>query len=220
MLDKRLQTIFDLLNKGMIVADVGCDHAFLAIELIKHNKAKKVYACDVAIGPLKKAQENIELYGLYKKIEVILSDGLKNVPGDCEAVVIAGMGYYTVKKILEESLHKLEKYKQIIIQINTDVDLFRQWISDNNFTIVNEKMVKVKHYYTIIELSLDKRKSYNNAEILFGPKLIESKEEIFLEYLSKKKKKLNKLIQVINNQSKIDEYNNVINIIDQILNIK
>ena len=38
-LGKRLQCIHDLVEKGSIVADIGCDHALLSIALIESGTA-------------------------------------------------------------------------------------------------------------------------------------------------------------------------------------
>ena len=218
MLDKRLQTIFDLLNEGMVVADIGTDHAFLPIELINSNKAKHVYACDVALGPLNIAKENIKQYGLSDKITTIKTDGIKDVPSECEAIVIAGMGYHTAKQILLDSYDKLKDYKQIIVQINNDVELLRQWISDNNFTIENERMVKVKHFYTIIEFNTKYHEKYDEDSIMFGPKLLESKNKVFIEYLNYKLDKYNEILKQVTDIKKIELLKNNVNKIKQAIN--
>ena len=87
----RLKKIAEMISKGMIVADIGTDHAFLPIMLVQNGISDRVYACDVAEGPLKGARENIAKSGLSDRISTILTDGLHDVPMDTDCVVIAGM---------------------------------------------------------------------------------------------------------------------------------
>ena len=80
-LSKRLQTIADFVKKGAVVADIGTDHAHIPIYLIKNNIISKAYACDINAGPLEKAKENINYYGV-KNIELRLSNGLEKLKTD------------------------------------------------------------------------------------------------------------------------------------------
>ena len=102
----RIQKIADMINKGVVLADIGTDHAFLPILAIKQKKVQKAYACDIAKGPLEIAKRNIQAENLDGQIETILSNGFEHVPQDVDVVVIAGMGYYTAKDILEAAGEK------------------------------------------------------------------------------------------------------------------
>ena len=78
-LSYRLKAIISMVTAGNIVYDVGCDHAYLAIWLVKNGISPKAYASDVRPGPLKAARENISYEGLSDSIEIILSNGLHNI---------------------------------------------------------------------------------------------------------------------------------------------
>ncbi|MDE6783913.1 MAG: class I SAM-dependent methyltransferase, partial [Ruminococcus sp.] len=52
MLDKRLELCAELVSGKGIVCDVGTDHGYLAIELIKSGKCEKVIASDINPKPL------------------------------------------------------------------------------------------------------------------------------------------------------------------------
>lgn len=186
MLNKRLQAIAQMLKPCEIVADIGCDHAFLAIYLIENEIAKKVYATDVADGPLNIAKTNVALSKLNDKIECRLSNGFENIPDDLNAAIIAGMGYHTAKMILENAINRLERLGQIIVQINTDVELFRKWLSDNCYTIEDEKIVFDRKYYTIIKFNTKKFRALTDDEIEFGPCLLIKQEPEFIEYIQNK----------------------------------
>ena len=74
-LSKRLQAVADMVTPNKRVADIGCDHGYISIYLCTKKLASKVIAMDVRKGPLERAKNNIEKYGLSDYIETRLSDG-------------------------------------------------------------------------------------------------------------------------------------------------
>ena len=101
MLDKRLEKIAGLVSGKGIAADVGTDHAYLAAELVISGKCSRVIASDVKEGPLASAAKTVERYGISDKVQLVLSDGLAEVPLDgVTDVIIAGMGGETIAHIL------------------------------------------------------------------------------------------------------------------------
>ena len=150
-LSTRLHTIFDMVQPCGVAADIGCDHGLLPIALIQSGKCAHVYACDVRKGPLSRAQEAIRQYGLQNSITTKLCDGLQGLEDDVEVVVIAGMGYDTICRILMKGDKQLKHYKQIILQCNTHVEDMRRWLHQNGFTIDAEQLVKDHHYYPLFK---------------------------------------------------------------------
>ena len=61
-LSDRLQTIADMVKKGSRIIDVGCDHAFLDIYLVKNNIVKKAIASDITKGAINQAIKNVNDY--------------------------------------------------------------------------------------------------------------------------------------------------------------
>lgn len=182
----RIEKIADMVKKGMIVADIGTDHALLPILLIKQNKCLKVYACDISKGPLESAKRNIEKENCSRYIETLCSNGFENVPSDAIGAVIAGMGYLTAKQILEDAKDRLSSFRQIITEINRDPQLMRQWISDNHYTIDDEAYVYEKgHDYVIISFNTHYHDSYSDEEIEIGPILKDANDTEYLKYLHK-----------------------------------
>lgn len=192
----RIEKIADMVKKGMIVADIGTDHALLPILLVSENKTNKVYACDIAKGPLESAKTNIEKYGFTSNITTILSDGLDNVPSDTQVVVIAGMGYLTAKSILENAQDRLSSFAQIITEINRDPQLMREWISNHHYTILDESFVYEKgHGYSIISFNTNTHDAYTNEDIEIGPILKEKKDEEYISFLNEQYDKFTSIIE-------------------------
>ena len=211
MISKRLQEIASLVDQNKVVFDVGSDHALLPCFLVSNGICPKAYAGDIALGPLENASSTIEKYNLQDKVIPVFSDGLKMAKNDVDVVIISGMGYNTVKHILDEA--DVSRYQYFIVQINKDVDLLRKYISDHNYTIEDEKVVHDDFYYEIIKFSGDLHDAYSNLEIKYGPVLLKRKDESFIEYLKYKK---DKLIE-INKSANKAEYAFTINEIETIL---
>ena len=191
-LSKRLKAIARYIEHDAIVYDVGCDHALLSCFLIKNGIARKVYAGDNKKGPLAKAIENIKKEGLEDKVIPILADGLAKAPEDVDTVIIAGMGYHTAIKILEET--DIKRYKRIIVQINKETFRFRTYLSEHNYTIIDEDVVYDDFYYEIIVFSADRHEEYDLIERRYGPILLRKQSPVFIDHLLYKKKKLQDIL--------------------------
>ena len=179
-LSKRLQTIADFVKKGAVVADIGTDHAHIPIYLIKNNIISKAYACDINKGPLEKAKENINYYGV-KNIELRLSNGLEKLKTDeADTVIIAGMGGELITDILEKGRRFFESKRKFILSPHTKIDEVRKFLLSNGFEITKED---IEALYTGNSVS------YTQGELLFGKYLIDNKNPVLFEYLKKERQK-------------------------------
>lgn len=151
MLDNRLKMCADMISGKGIVCDVGTDHALLAAYLITNGKCEKVIASDINEGPLESAAKTVEKYGISGKVDLVLSDGLKNVNGEgVSDIVIAGMGGETIVKILSECQFNLNGIR-LILQPMTKAEILRKWLCMYGFSVISEKGVaEGEKLYTVI----------------------------------------------------------------------
>lgn len=102
-LSARLQAVADLVSEGSRVADIGTDHGFVPIYLIRSQRASACIAMDVRRGPLARAGEHIGENGLKDVIRTRLSDGLSALQqGEADTIICAGMGGRLMQRILRE----------------------------------------------------------------------------------------------------------------------
>ena len=210
-ISKRLLKIVEMIDKNKVVFDVGSDHALLPCFLIMNDITDKVYAGEITEGPNKKSIENISRYDLDGKVIPVLSDGLENASDDVEVVVIAGMGFHTIKHILDNC--DIDRYEYFIVQSNNDVDKLRKYISDHNYTILDENIVHDDFYYQIIKFSSKYHDNYDDISVKYGPILLERKDDVFIEYL----RYYCKHLKQINKKANKDEYAKTIKEIEEIL---
>lgn len=212
-LSKRLNAIKELVPAGTVLADIGCDHAYLPCACIEEGRCIKAYACDINEGPLKRAQQNIDENGMKEQVKAILCAGLSECPQDVDTVVISGMGYETIKMILENDYERLSQFKTLILQSNSDVDLLRKWLGDHQFNIIDEKLVFDVHYYQILKVTVTGGRKLNETECMFGIHM--PKEELFQEYWQFRKDKVAAILsQLDENHQKYSEMSDFFNKIE------
>ena len=92
-LGPRLALCAALVREGSPLCDVGTDHAYLPIWLLKTGKVPRALACDINPGPLEAARRDGAKYEVGEELSFRLSDGLRAVlPQEAGDVVLAGMG--------------------------------------------------------------------------------------------------------------------------------
>lgn len=193
-LSKRLRTVVNFVE-GNVLADIGCDHGYVCIQSIQESRVKKAYACDVAKSPLENAQRTIEKEKLTQSISCILMNGLEKLPEDVDVVVMSGMGSSLMIQILSASLDKIKVGTKFICGPQKDIHLFRQYLAQHGFEILNEKVIyEDNHYYSIFKL-LYSNISYtlNNEEIYYGSRV--EKDQTYSEFIETEYQKWNRIYQ-------------------------
>lgn len=154
-LSKRLSVIASLVPFGARVCDIGTDHAFLAIELMRTKRACSVIATDVNEKPLQKAKINVEK-SEQSGITLRLCDGLEGVlPEEIDTVVIAGMGGEVISGILARGKSvAARKGIKIILQPTTSPEFLRRFLYENGFEITKETAIAENNkLYSVMEVS-------------------------------------------------------------------
>lgn len=189
---KRLQAIVDWID-GTILADIGCDHAYVAIEAIRQKKVLKAYACDIAQGPLNNAKKTIEALGMQDKIECVLMDGISCLSSEVDFVVIAGMGSKTIEEILENGDCTNRTF---LLMPHKDEDSLRKYCMEHHLRIEKERMIHDgNHNYPLMKVSYDpsSTQTLNQAELFYGKNM--QKDQVFYDFMEKEQKKWSMIYQ-------------------------
>lgn len=198
-LSKRLQAIADFVKKDAVVADIGTDHAYVPIYLTENKIIKKTFACDIKTGPLEKAKENIEYFGVKENVVLRLSNGLKNLSNDeVDTIIIAGMGGELIIDILSNGRGFFDKKNTFILSPHTKTGDVRYYLLQNGFKILREDMcIDEGKFYTVLEaIYTGEDIVYKDNELLYGKYLIENKNPVLLKFLKKEK---DKYVSIISN---------------------
>ena len=173
-ISKRLKLIADMVTPGYVTADIGTDHGFVPIYLLRENIAPRVIAVDISEGSLRKAEENAVYFHLAdepeekyiidgrkkrpvfassEKIDFRLSDGLKGItPGEAQSIIISGMGGMLMIRILTEGRDVVDQANELILSPHRDLDAVCEFVNDAGFEIAaREEFTDKKKNYTVIK---------------------------------------------------------------------
>lgn len=140
MIDSRIRAIKNFVQGGGVVADIGADHGYLAIELVQSGRAVKVIATEKNLHPFEALSKNISGFN---QIEARLGDGLQVLSaGEVDTICIAGMGGALIEKILDESPEVVKAARQLILQPMNAVKKIRTWLAENDWAIDDEDLAE------------------------------------------------------------------------------
>ena len=183
----RLIQVAGLVPEGARLADVGTDHGYVPIWLLTQGRISSAIAMDVNKGPLLRARENRDKYGLQEVMELRLSDGLEKLrPGEADALLIAGMGGPLMIRILEAGRQTTEGIATLILQPQSEIPSVRRYLIGTGFCIDDEIMMKDEGKYSMaMKVSHGCSEEWSETEYLFGRFLLNQKHPVLKEFLMK-----------------------------------
>ena len=194
-LSKRLQTVAMAVTPGKRIADVGTDHGYIPIYLVKKGVCPKAYAMDVNKGPLARAEEHIKQEMLSDRIETRLSDGLLQLsPEETDTIIIAGMGGELICRILREASQFLSAGREFILQPQSEWFKVRHLLHDYGYHIEKEWFLKEDGKYYVVINSFpvpgERLEHYlDEFSYTYGACLLRERNPVLLEYLRKEMEK-------------------------------
>ena len=184
-LSNRLLTCCAFVRPGDRVADVGCDHGYLGIHLLKTGVASALIESDIAPGPLDSARRNAEKYGTLENTQFFLSDGVQNIPREFDTLVCAGMGGDTMVSILEAAPWLRDSRYRLILQCQSKRPLLRQYLSDHGFAISRETLAQDgKFLYPVMEVTYAPGQPLTEVETYITPALLQDNSPLLPAFLT------------------------------------
>jgi tRNA (adenine22-N1)-methyltransferase len=161
----RLKKIAGFVPPGARIADIGADHAYLPLWLLKNGIVDFAVAVDIADGPCRAAAAAVAAAGVAGRIQVRQGDGLTPLKaGEVDVIVIAGMGGAAIAEILAKRPELLAQVNSLILQPMTGGRALRFWLCTGGWTLAGE------------DLAAEGRKLY---EIIFAQKNPAAKPEFY-----------------------------------------
>ena len=145
-LQPRLQLLADMVPEGSRLADVGTDHGYIPVWLLKRGRIAAAIASDIGAEPLQHARQTAAEYEV-PDIDFRLCPGLDAIaPEEADTIVIAGMGGETIQMILEAAPWTAGGEHLLLLQPMTKVEYLRKWLVDNGYRFTEERLVFDKSY--------------------------------------------------------------------------
>ena len=169
---KRLLLCADLVPFCNTVADVGTDHGYLGIHLLREGRCRHVIAADLREKPLASARANAAAFGVKTLplwgmklsasaasgipetcalgdsagpvgMSFLLSDGLQNFePGSFDTLVLAGMGGDLITRILADAPWLEGGDYSLILQPQSAANDLRRHLGERGWSIRQERLVR------------------------------------------------------------------------------
>ena len=184
-MSERLEKIASLIADGRGTADVGTDHGYLPAMLARRGYSGNIIAADIREAPLRSAMACAAELGAASRIKFSLCDGLSGVEPDAvDTIVIAGMGGDTITGILDRGYWCCAPGYRLILQPMTNQNVLRYWLTNNEFKITGEYLVRdAGIIYQIFTAEYGKAPGYCDAELFTGKYGQASLQPLFGEYL-------------------------------------
>lgn len=169
-LSPRLAAVARMIPRGVPLADVGTDHAYLPIELVQSGHTPWAVAVDVREGPYERARRAVENAGLSERIDVRLGDGLTVLePGEVHTVVMAGMGGGLMRRLLSADPEKTRSFQRLVLQPNMASYQLRSAMFDLRWKLMDEQLVwDDGHLYEVLAYESGNDDTYAAAAETLG----------------------------------------------------
>ncbi len=144
-LSKRIYKLAELVHSGDCVADIGTDHGYVPMLLMKQGKSPRVIMSDISEGSLAKARETFELSQLADRVDPAdfrVGDGLETVEkGEVDEIIIGGLGGHTIVQILDADTDKSRSFKRLVLQPRKHSGTLRYYLYTHGWDIESETLV-------------------------------------------------------------------------------
>ena len=179
----RLERVAAHVPAGARLADIGSDHAYLPVALMRRGAIEAAVAGEVALTPFHAAERSVRESELSQSISVRLADGLAAIEASdaITAISICGMGGERIRDILDGGKARLSGQERLILQPNGGEQPLRQWLMDNGYRILCEELLRENRFaYEIIVAEHSGPVSYSAEELYFGPLQMQTRSPAFL----------------------------------------
>lgn len=204
-LDKRLQAVASFVPQGSRLGDIGTDHAYLPVWLVRNGAIASAVAGDIASGPCQAARATVAMYATADKIAVRQGSGLAVLaPGEADCIAICGMGGSTIISILAADMAVAKSAQRLVLQPMAGAAALRRWLVEQGWRLASEALVDdPPHFYEIIcaERSADAAASgavsaagYSEAEYLVGPALLRDGHPLLAKQIARQQVSLEELL--------------------------
>ncbi|MBQ0018837.1 MAG: SAM-dependent methyltransferase [Clostridiales bacterium] len=142
-LSKRIYAICDAVKSGETIADVGTDHGYVPMLLIRNNVSPYAIMADISDGSLSKARQTFEQCCIETEPNQFrLGDGLECINnGEVDDIIIGGLGGLTISEILDADEAKTRSFRKLILQPRKHSGNLRHYLYTHGYDIVSETLV-------------------------------------------------------------------------------
>ena len=187
---ERLSKIFERIPKCEVFADVGCDHGYIALNMLTSGKYKSAIISDISEKCLDKARSLLSNFIDQGVVKSTVSDGFENIPY-CDVALVAGLGGEEICSILTQAK---SLPNTLVLQPMKNCDKVRLKALELGYKIQSDWMFKsAGKFYDLIVLEKGEDK-LSQDEIEFGRDNVKGNNAHFKEKMSIEAQKIKNLL--------------------------
>ncbi|MFQ6571957.1 tRNA (adenine(22)-N(1))-methyltransferase [Pseudomonas sp. UM16] len=182
-LSMRLERVAAHVPAGARLADIGSDHGYLPVALMRRGVIAMAVAGEVALTPFYAAERTVRENAMTPWVSVRLANGLTAIePEDAiTAISLCGMGGETIRDILDSGKARLSGQERLILQPNGGEQPLRQWLMEHGYRILCEEVLQENLFdYEIIVAERAESVTYTAEELYFGPLQLQARSPAFV----------------------------------------
>jgi tRNA (adenine22-N1)-methyltransferase len=139
----RIEAILSLIEPSKTLADIGCDHGFVARAALKKGLAQEVMLSDISAACLDKARR---ILAGDPRASFTVGDGFDGLPKEAERAVIAGMGGRVIAGIVRRCPYR----PALILGPQRDIPFLRGELNALGYRIEAERFIKEGGRYYVL----------------------------------------------------------------------
>ena len=143
----RIEYLCSLIDPCASFADVGCDHGYCSLHVLRAGKCKDVIISDVSAKCLQKAEKLLSDFIVRGWCRAVRCDGLREIPENTEQILVAGMGGEEIIKILSEAFLP----RKFIFQPMKNAEKLRAYLIERGCKITLDDIFKDGKFYFVIK---------------------------------------------------------------------
>ena len=161
-LSKRIYKIAEKISPGETAADIGTDHGYVPMLLMRGGISPHVIMSDISEDSLTKATETFAICALDAGPDCFrVGDGLETVDaGEVDAVIIGGLGGLTIIDILSADLEKSRSFRKLVMQPRKHSGNLRHFLYTHGWDIIDEDLAPEGKFVCEVITAVPSDRSY------------------------------------------------------------
>ncbi|MBE5780702.1 MAG: SAM-dependent methyltransferase [Clostridiales bacterium] len=194
----RISSIVCLASPCDSIADIGCDHGYIGLQLLKKDKCSETVEVDISEPSLQKAVDLFTEKGISSRARFVVGDGLAPAKG-VDAAIIAGLGGKLIIDLINKDIHIARAMDYLILQPNNSAAELRRYVTEHGFTIIDEAICyENRRHYAIMRIEPSRTLPLSEMEAELGPINLERNHPILMDYARYRLKVKQKMICTMN----------------------
>ena len=175
----RIKKLCSYLDKCSTFADVGCDHGYCTLYMLKNGLCERAVISDISAKCLQKAETLLAGFIKNGVVASVCGNGLDGISEVVGQVLIAGMGGEEIVDILKNSFIP----RSFVLQPMKNVRAVREYLLSNGAHITLDEPCESrgKFYFVIKGSKCGVPTAYNGKQLEFGLNLTGKATEKYIQ---------------------------------------